>query len=252
MTSRPLSASLTVALVLGFAAASTAQDPTRAPRSQRKARTTSATQKAGSSETKDEKAVSTDTSDNKETPKDKEKLQPGTKTEQATFGGGCFWCLEAVFERVPGVKDVVSGYAGGNVPNPTYQDVCTGLTGHAEVVQITYDPALVSYDKLLHIFWLTHDPTTLNAQGPDYGTQYRSVIFYHNEEQKLAAQKSYKELVAAKTYRRKIVTKLVPLTVFFPADEYHQDYFRKHPEAGYCQAYIPPKLLKLDEILKHK
>src|SRR5262249_22068658 len=124
-----------------------------------------------------------------------------SETELATFGGGCFWCLEAVFERIPGVKNVVSGYAGGNTPNPSYDMVCTGLTGHAEVVQIEYDPAKVSYDDLLKVFWKCHDPTTLNAQGPDYGTQYRSIILYHDEDQKKAAQKSYEKLTAARVYR---------------------------------------------------
>ncbi len=153
------------------------------------------------------------------------------KLEKATFGSGCFWCGEAVFERIPGVKSVVSGYAGGNVPNPTYEMVSTGETGHAEVFQIAFDPAVVSYDKLLKVFWASHDPTTPNQQGPDFGTQYRSVIFYHNEAQKLAAQKSYQELTAKGVFFGPIVTQLVPMTAFYPAEAYHQDYYRRHKGA---------------------
>src|SRR5271157_1521410 len=164
------------------------------------------------------------------------------KTEKATFGGGCFWCMEAVFERIPGVKSVVSGYAGGHVPNPTYEMVCTGLTGHAEVIQIEYDPAVLSFEKLLKFFWSAHDPTTLNSQGPDFGTQYRSIILYHSEEQKEEALKQYKELMAHRGRRSPIVTELVPFTAFYPADDYHQDYYRNHPDADYSQMYIEPKV----------
>jgi peptide-methionine (S)-S-oxide reductase len=171
--------------------------------------------------------------------------KPEAKLEKATFGGGCFWCLEAVFERMGGVKNVVSGYAGGTVANPNYEMVRTGLTGHAEVVQITYDPTVVSYEKLLNIFWKCHDPTTLNQQGPDFGTQYRSIILYHDKAQKEAAEKSYEELMAARAFARPIVTELVPLTIFYRAEAYHQDYYRKHPGAAYCQIYIAPKLRKL-------
>ena len=165
------------------------------------------------------------------------------KTELATFGGGCFWCLEAVFERLDGVKSVTSGYAGGTKENPTYKEVCTGVTGHAEVIQIEFDPHKISYEKLLEVFWEAHDPTTMNRQGADAGTQYRSVILYHNDAQKQAAEKA-KEL-AQWRFPRPIVTEIVPLTKFFKAEEYHQDYFRKNPNAPYCAVVISPKLEKL-------
>ena len=165
------------------------------------------------------------------------------KTELATFGGGCFWCLEAVFERLDGVKSVTSGYAGGTKENPTYKEVCAGVTGHAEVIQIEFDPHKISYEKLLEVFWEAHDPTTMNRQGADAGTQYRSVILYHNDAQKQAAEKA-KEL-AQWRFPRPIVTEIVPLTKFFKAEEYHQDYFRKNPNAPYCAVVISPKLEKL-------
>ncbi len=168
---------------------------------------------------------------------------PASKTEFATFGGGCFWCLEAVYQTMEGVKSSVSGYAGGTTPDPTYQQVCTGDTGHAEVIQIEFDPKRISYEKLLQTFWKIHDPTTLNRQGNDRGTQYRSVIFYHNEAQKLAAEKS-KNAAQAK-FQDPIVTQIVPLTKFYRAEDYHQDYYRKHPEQGYCRIVIKPKLDKL-------
>jgi peptide-methionine (S)-S-oxide reductase len=185
-------------------------------------------------------------------PKDKvaDKAKPAQpKTELATFGGGCFWCQEAVFERLPGVKSVVSGYSGGTVPNPSYQMVCSGLTGHAEVVQIEFDPDVISFDKLLSIFWSAHDPTTLNAQGPDHGTQYRSIILYHSDAQKKAALESAKDLKARKVYRRPIVTDLVPFEKFYPAEEYHQDYYRNHRYDDYSQTYIAPKIKKLNQKL---
>jgi len=172
------------------------------------------------------------------------------KIEKATFGGGCFWCMEAVFERIPGVKSVVSGFSGGSVPNPTYEMVCTGLTGHAEVIQIEYDPNVLSFEKLLKFFWSAHDPTTLNSQGPDFGTQYRSIILYHSEEQKEEALKQYKELMAHRGRRSPIVTELVPFKEFYPADDYHQDYYRNHPYADYSQMYIEPKVRKLKKMLK--
>jgi peptide-methionine (S)-S-oxide reductase len=170
------------------------------------------------------------------------------KTELATLGGGCFWCLEACFQLVPGVKAVTSGYAGGTKDNPTYQEVCTGNTGHAEVVQIEYDPAVISYEQLLQKFWEVHDPTTLNRQGNDVGTQYRSIILYRNEAQKEAAEKSKAE--AQKELSRPIVTQIVPLKKFWPAEAYHQNYFRNHPEQGYCQLVIRPKVDKLEKKLK--
>jgi peptide-methionine (S)-S-oxide reductase len=168
------------------------------------------------------------------------------KHELATFGGGCFWCTEAVFEKLPGVVAVVSGYSGGQTPNPTYKEICTGETGHAEVIQIEFDPAKISYDALLDAFWQAHDPTTLNRQGADRGTQYRSIILYHSPEQHAAALRS-KELANAREFNGKITTEIVPLKKFFPAEDYHQDYFRKNPNQPYCQAVIAPKLFKLEK-----
>jgi peptide-methionine (S)-S-oxide reductase len=165
------------------------------------------------------------------------------KLEVATIGGGCFWCAEAVFQRIPGVKSVVSGFAGGTTPNPTYEQVCTGATGHAEVVQIEFDPALITYDKLLEVFWEAHDPTTLNRQGNDAGTQYRSIILYSNEAQKSAAEKSKAE--AARHFSSPITTQIVSLTKFYPAEKYHQNYYNEHRSRPYCQMVIGPKLRKL-------
>ncbi len=170
------------------------------------------------------------------------------KKESAVFGGGCFWCLEAVFEDVRGVEDVVSGYAGGSVENPTYEQVCRGRTGHAEVVRITYDPEVVTYEDLLEIFWKIHDPTTLNRQGADVGTQYRSVIFYENESQRELARKSMEK--AQKHFLDPIVTEISPLKKFWPAEEYHQDYFRRNPYQGYCQAVVAPKVEKFKKEFK--
>lgn len=165
-------------------------------------------------------------------------------TEQATLGGGCFWCLEAVFELVRGVNKVVSGYAGGGVANPTYQQVCSGDTGHAEVVQVTFDPAQVTFRELVDIFLTVHDPTTLNRQGPDEGTQYRSAIFYHSPAQKQVAEEAIKEAAAAGLWSKPIVTQIAPLEVFYPAEDYHQGYFRSHPGQSYCRAVIEPKVVK--------
>jgi peptide-methionine (S)-S-oxide reductase len=165
--------------------------------------------------------------------------------EKATFGGGCFWCVEAVFEHLEGVHSVVSGYAGGSNQNPTYEEVCSGTTGHAEVVQITYDPGTVSYEELLDTFWQAHDPTTPNRQGADIGTQYRSVVFTHSESQQEAAEKSRDEL--AKRFEEPVVTEIVPLKQFFKAEEYHQDYFQNNPNAPYCVFVIQPKLRKLEK-----
>lgn len=166
-----------------------------------------------------------------------------SKLEKATFGAGCFWCVEAIFERLDGVTSVAAGYAGGNKPNPTYQEVCTGVTGHAEVARITFDPKKISYERLLEVLWTAHDPTTLNQQGADRGTQYRSVIFYHDEKQKMAAEKSRRE--AAKRFHDPIVTEIKPLDRFYEAEDYHQDYFRNNPTAAYCRFVIKPKLDKL-------
>ncbi|MCS6974356.1 MAG: peptide-methionine (S)-S-oxide reductase MsrA [Cyclobacteriaceae bacterium] len=175
-----------------------------------------------------------------------------TVFELATFGSGCFWCTEAIFQQVAGVQKVVSGYAGGKVKNPTYKEVCTGLTGHAEVVQITFDPSVISYDELLEIFWKTHDPTTLNRQGNDVGTQYRSVIFYHSEVQKKKAEYYRKKLDESGAFGRPIVTEISPFTEFYPAEDYHQNYYRLNPSAPYCQYIIAPKLEKFRKVFAKK
>jgi len=166
------------------------------------------------------------------------------KTEMATLGGGCFWCLEAVYERIPGVKGVTSGYAGGTAANPTYKQVCTGTTGHAEVVQIEFDPSVLTYAQLLQTFWECHDPTTLNRQGSDRGTQYRSVIFYHNDQQKQTAEQS--RIEAQKELADPIVTEIQPLRTFYKAEDYHQQYFDNNQNAPYCTFVIKPKLKKLN------
>jgi peptide-methionine (S)-S-oxide reductase len=165
-------------------------------------------------------------------------------SEQATLGGGCFWCVEAVFEQVKGVTRVVSGYAGGVTPNPTYREVCEGDTNHAEVVQVTFDPSVISYREVLEMFFVTHDPTTLNRQGADAGTQYRSVVFYHNEEQKKTAEEVMASLREQGVWLNPIVTQLAALEKFYPAEDYHQGYYRANPLQGYCRAVIEPKVLK--------
>lgn len=169
-------------------------------------------------------------------------------TELATLGGGCYWCTEAIFQMLPGVKSVSSGFAGGTKENPTYHEVCTGRTGHAEVIQIEYDPKTISYEKLLETFWEAHDPTTLNRQGADSGTQYRSIILYGNEVQKAAAEKSKTQ--AQKQFSRPIVTEIVPLTKFYKADADHQNFYRNNPNQGYCRAIIRPKVEKFEKKLK--
>ncbi len=169
---------------------------------------------------------------------------PTPRFETATFGGGCFWCLEAVFEDVAGVSKVVSGYAGGQTDRPSYKDVCDGDTGHAEVVQITFDPAVVRYDELLAIFFSVHDPTTVDRQGADVGSQYRSIIIAHDQNQQTAARAWIGRLTEEGVFDRPIVTDVVPLATFFPAEEYHQDYYRRNPSQGYCQAVIAPKMAK--------
>jgi len=166
------------------------------------------------------------------------------RTEVATLAGGCFWCLEAVYQEVAGVERVVSGYAGGHVPNPTYQQVCSGTTGHAEVVQVHFDPETVSYRRLLQIFFGIHDPTTPNRQGGDVGTQYRSAIFTHSAEQQAAAEALVRELTEEQLFDAPIVTEVRPLEVFYPAEDYHQDYFRQNPNQPYCRAVVGPKLAK--------
>jgi peptide-methionine (S)-S-oxide reductase len=167
-------------------------------------------------------------------------------TELAVFGGGCFWCMDAVFQRLPGVKSIASGFAGGHTENPTYHQVCGGDTGHAEVIQIEFDPQQISYEKLLHYFWEVHDPTTLNRQGADEGTQYRSIILYRNEAQKAAAEKSKAE--AQKNFRSRIVTEIVPLKKFYKAEDYHQDYYNNNSNQPYCRVVILPKLEKLEQL----
>jgi peptide-methionine (S)-S-oxide reductase len=165
-------------------------------------------------------------------------------TEIATLGGGCFWCLEAVYQRLQGVTQVVSGYAGGKLPNPSYQLVCTGLTGHAEVVQVTFDPAVVSFGEIIEIFFTIHDPTTRNRQGADVGTQYRSAIFYHSPEQKAIAEQVIASLTAERLWPKPIVTEVTSLDKFYPAEAYHQNYFNDNPYQGYCQAVVAPKVAK--------
>ncbi|WP_409994566.1 peptide-methionine (S)-S-oxide reductase MsrA [Rhodopirellula sp. MGV] len=168
------------------------------------------------------------------------------KEKIATLAGGCFWCTEAVFERMEGVGDVISGYIGGEVANPTYEQVCTKTTGHAEAIEIRYDPSKVKFEELLEVFFKTHDPTTLNQQGADKGPQYRSSIFYHDEEQREAAEKYIKKLDDSGEFDRKIVTTLEKATTFYPAEDYHQDFFRKNPNYGYCQAVVVNKVRKFN------
>ena len=167
-----------------------------------------------------------------------------TRTELATLGGGCFWCLEAVFELLDGVQTVVSGYSGGTSTTPTYQDVCNGNTGHAEVVQVMFDPEVISYENILGVFFASHDPTTLNRQGADVGSQYRSVIFYHSPEQQTIAEDYIRRLNAEGIWSSPIVTELVPFEAFHKAEDYHQGYFRTNPNQGYCRAVVSPKVAK--------
>lgn len=168
--------------------------------------------------------------------------------KQATFGNGCFWCTEAVFEELQGVRKVASGYSGGRTRNPTYKQVCSGFTGHAEVIHLEYDPSVISYAKLLEVFWRTHDPTTLNQQGADIGTQYRSAVFFHDEEQQQLAMLYKKKLNDAKAFGRPVVTEVVKFTTFYPAEKYHQDYYALNGKAPYCRAAIEPKLSKFRHV----
>jgi peptide-methionine (S)-S-oxide reductase len=170
------------------------------------------------------------------------------ENEIATLGGGCFWCLEAVFDELRGVSSVVSGYSGGTVRNPSYEEVCTGTTGHAEVVQVTYDPSIISYRDVLEVFFSIHDPTTLNRQGPDVGTQYRSAIFYHSEGQRAIAEAMIDELQTKGTWRGRIVTEVTPFEAFYPAEDYHQEYYRRHKGQPYCRLVIAPKLAKFRKL----
>jgi len=166
------------------------------------------------------------------------------KFDTATFGGGCFWCTEAMFAELKGVQSAVSGYSGGTVKNPSYKEVCSGTTGHAEVIQVVYDPAIISFAQLMQVFFLTHDPTTLNRQGNDIGTQYRSVVFYRNEEEKRIAQETIAEVATSGVYSDRIVTTLEPFETFYQAEDYHQDYFSQNSNQPYCSLVINPKLMK--------
>lgn len=172
--------------------------------------------------------------------------------DTATFGTGCFWCTEAIFQQLDGVEKVTSGYSGGTVANPTYEEVCSKTTGHAECLNIVYDPKKISFDELLEIFWQVHDPTTLNRQGADAGPQYRSVIFWHNEEQRAKASKYKTELDKSGAFDKPIVTTLEKFTVFYPAEAYHQNYYRNNPGQGYCQFVIRPKVEKFEKVFKNK
>ena len=173
-----------------------------------------------------------------------------SKLQTATFGSGCFWCTEALFDRLKGVKSVVSGYSGGEAANPTYEQICSGQTGHAEVVQITFDPAEISFEDLLRVFWQTHDPTTLNRQGHDVGTQYRSAVFYHNDQQREIAEQYKRQLDAAGNFRAPIVTEITAFDRFYPAEKYHQEYFELNPNQGYCAMVIRPKVEKFQKEFK--
>lgn len=178
--------------------------------------------------------------------------QQSASLEKATFGGGCFWCTEAVFQELAGVHSVTSGYSGGKSKNPTYQEVSSGLTGHAEVIQVEYDPSVISYEELLEVFWRTHDPTTLNQQGPDVGPQYRSVIFFHNEEQQKLALQLKQKLGQAGVFANPIVTEISPYEAFYPAEDYHQDYFQRNGRQPYCRAVIQPKMEKFRKVFASK
>lgn len=179
-------------------------------------------------------------------------IAAGTKTDTATFGTGCFWCTEAVFQQLEGVLKATSGYSGGHVANPTYKEVCTGETGHAECLEIVYDPTKITYDDLLEVFWQVHDPTTLNRQGNDVGTQYRSAIFYHNQEQKEKAEKYKAELDKSGAWSNPIVTEIVPAATFYKAEDYHQNYYNDNGSQPYCYFVIRPKLEKFQKVFKNK
>lgn len=172
--------------------------------------------------------------------------------KKATFGSGCFWCVEAIYKQFKGVKSVLPGYSGGSIPNPTYREVCSETTGHAEVVQIEYDADEIKFKELLEVFFKTHDPTSLNRQGADVGTRYRSVIFFHDEEQEEIAEKTIHELELIKAYEKPIVTEVTAFSAFYEAEDYHKDYYEKNPEQGYCQAVVRPKLEKFQKVFQEK
>ncbi len=180
------------------------------------------------------------------------KPAPSKEREVATLGGGCFWCMEAIFSELEGVEKVESGYSGGKTAHPTYEQVCTGTTGHAEVVQINFDPKAISFKEILKIYFTTHDPTTLNRQGADVGTQYRSIIFYHNDGQKATAEQVIKEMTEAKVWDNPVVTQIEPFKAFYEAEDYHKDYFKKHCEQPYCKLVIARKIAKLREHYRKK
>jgi peptide-methionine (S)-S-oxide reductase len=180
------------------------------------------------------------------------KMNTQSTSDTATFGSGCFWCVEAVFQQLKGVYTVVSGYTGGKIKNPTYREVCSGLTGHAEVCQIVYNPQIISFSELLEVFWKTHDPTTLNRQGADEGTQYRSAIFYHSEAQQQEAEFYKKKLDDSGAFNSKIVTEITPFTVFYPAEDYHQNYYNANGDQPYCRVVIAPKLEKFKKAFGDK
>lgn len=198
---------------------------------------------------KDSKAAQNATENKPDADSKKPSKRP-ENLEVTTLGSGCFWCGEAVFEQLKGVVSVVSGYSGGNVPNPTYQQVSTGETGHAEVIQVTFDPSVITFEELLEVFWKSHDPTKLNEQGPDHGTQYRSAIFYHSEEQREIAEKSKQKHTKPGRTASKIVTEITKFTEFYPAEDYHQDFFKNNPRHGYCQATVRPKVNKIKKEFK--
>lgn len=177
---------------------------------------------------------------------------PGQTTDTVTFGAGCFWCVEAIFQQINGVLSVTSGYSGGTVKNPAYREVCNGTTGHAEVCQIIYDPTVVRFDDLLEAFWQTHDPTTLNRQGADVGTQYRSVVFYHTEEQRLKAEEYKKKLNEEQVFPNPVITEISSFTIFYKAEDYHQNYYNQNSGEGYCQYVIRPKLEKFRKVFPEK
>jgi len=189
---------------------------------------------------------------NKKNNMSEEIIPTGKKTDTATFGTGCFWCTEAVFQELKGVIKAVSGYTGGHVANPSYEEVCTGTTGHAEALEIIYDPTVITYDELLEVFWESHDPTSLNRQGNDVGTQYRSAIFYHNAEQKEKAEHYKAELNKSGAYDKPIVTEVTPYTKFYPAEDYHQNYYNTHGSQPYCYLVIRPKVEKFEKVFKNK
>jgi len=190
--------------------------------------------------------------DTQNTKQIKVKTFSSTNMDTVTFGAGCFWCVEAVFQRLKGVQSVKSGYSGGNVKNPSYKEVCNGTTGHAEVCQIVYNKDEISFEELLEVFWKTHDPTTLNSQGNDFGTQYRSAIFYHSEEQKVIAEKYKAKLNEVKAYEQPVITEITAFTNFYPAEDYHQNYFNANGSAPYCKFVIQPKLEKFEKVFKDK